>query len=65
MMNTYDGILSIDIMQKFPSATAVPTFGEWVANHVGLEQVLGLVGFFSPEFVEVKGHLFWDGHVGL
>lgn len=63
-MKTYKGILTTDIMQQFPSATAAATFGDWVANHVGLEQVLGLAGFLAPEFVEVKGHLFWDRHVG-
>lgn len=51
-------------MQQFPSGTAAATFGDWVANHVGLEQVLGLAGFLAPEFVEVEGHLFWDRQVG-
>lgn len=64
MMKVYDGILPREIMQQFPSGTAAATFGDWVANHVGLEQVLGLAGFFAPEFVEVKGHVFWDRHVG-
>jgi hypothetical protein len=64
MMKTHEGILLTKIMQQFPSATAAATFGDWVANHVGLEQVLGLAGFFAPEFIEVKGHLFWDRHVG-
>lgn len=63
-MKVYDGILPREIMQEFPSGTAAATFGDWVANHVGLEQVLGLAGFFAPEFVEVKGHVFWDRHVG-
>lgn len=64
MMKTYQGVLATNIMQQFPSATAAATFPDWVANHVGLEQMLGLAGFFAPEFVEVKGHLFWDRHVG-
>ncbi|MBX3276134.1 MAG: hypothetical protein KF729_38130 [Sandaracinaceae bacterium] len=51
-------------MQQFPSGTAAATFSDWVANHVGLEQVLGLAGFLAPEFVEVKGHTFWDRQVG-
>lgn len=51
-------------MRQFPSGTAATTFGDWVANHVGLEQVLGVAGFLDPEFVEVQGHLFWDRHVG-
>jgi hypothetical protein len=62
-MRTHKGILPTEIMLQFPSATAAATFGDWVANHVGLEQVLGLAGFLAPEFVEVKGHLFWDRHV--
>ena len=53
----------VDIMSKFPSGTAAATFPQWVANHVGLEQILGLAGFLDPEFYEVKGHLFWDRHV--
>ena len=63
-MKTHDGILPTEIMHQFPSATAAATFGDWVANHVGLEQLLGLAGFFVPEFVEVNGHLFWSRHVG-
>ncbi len=62
-MKTYEGILPTTIMQKFSSASAAATFGDWVANHVGLEQLLGLAGIFAPEFVEVDGHLFWDRHV--
>jgi hypothetical protein len=62
-MKIHSGILATDIMSKFPSRTAAATFGDWVANHVGLEQVLGLAGFLAPEFIEVKGHLFWDRHV--
>jgi len=62
-MNIYRGILTTDIMLKFPSGTAAATFPDWVANHVGLEQVLALAGFIDPEFYEVKNHLFWDRHV--
>lgn len=62
-METYRGSLTTEIMLKFPSGTAAPTFAEWVANHVGLEQVLGLAGFLDPDFYEVKGHVFWDRHV--
>ncbi len=65
MMKTYEGILPRAVMQQFPSGTAAATFGDWVANHVGLEQVLGLAGFLAPEFVEVRGYLLWDRHVGL
>lgn len=50
-------------MSRFPSGTAARTFSEWVANHVGLEQLLGLAGFLSPEFFEVDGHVFWDRYV--
>ncbi len=64
MNKKHEGVLPTKIMQQFPSATAAATFGDWVANHVGLEQVLGLAGFFAPDFFEVKGHLFWDRHVG-
>jgi hypothetical protein len=63
-MKTHDGILMTEVMQRFPSGTAAASFGDWVANHVGLEQALGLAGFFAPEFVEVKGHTLWDRHVG-
>lgn len=50
-------------MSRFPSRTAARTFSEWVANHVGLEQLIGLAGFLSPDFFEVDGHLFWDWYV--
>jgi len=63
MMRTYYGNIKVDLMLKFPSGTAATTFPEWVANHVSLEQVLGLAGFLNPEFYEVKGHLFWDRYV--
>lgn len=59
-MKTYRGILGEGIMLAFPSGTAAATFPEWVANHVGLEQLLGLAGFLDPTFYEVKGHVFWD-----
>lgn len=62
-MKIHQGVLAAEIMLKFPSGTAVPTFSEWVANHVGLEQLLGLAGFLNPEFYEVRGHLLWDRHV--
>jgi len=62
-MKKHQGILASDIMLKFPSGTAVSAFPEWVANHVGLESVLGLAGFLDPEFFEVNGHVFWDQHV--
>ena len=62
-MNRHPGILPSDIMLSFPSRTAAPTFPEWVANHVGLESILGLAGFLDPELFEVKGHVFWDRHV--
>ena len=63
MMKTHRGFLAPDIMLKFRSGTGAPTFPEWVANHVGLEQTLGLAGFLNPELYEVKGHVFWDRHV--
>ena len=50
-------------MSSFPSGTGARTFSEWVANHVGLEQLLGLSGFLCPDFFEVDGHLFWDRYV--
>jgi hypothetical protein len=62
-METSRGILTADIMFRFPSGTAAATFSEWVANHVGLEQVLGLAGLLDSDFYEVKDHLFWDRHV--
>lgn len=62
-MRTHRGTIKADVMLKFPSGTAAATFPEWVANHVGLEQVLGLAGFLDPEFYEVRGHLFWDRYV--
>jgi hypothetical protein len=57
------GVLEPSLMSNFPSGTAAGTFSEWVANHVGLEQLLGLAGFLSPEFFEVEGHVFWDRYV--
>jgi hypothetical protein len=63
-METHCGNLTTDIMLKFPSESAAATFPEWVANHVGLEQLLGLAGFLDPDFYEVKGHLFWDRRIG-
>ena len=62
-MRSHRGVLTTDIMLKFPSGTAAATFSNWVANHVGLEQVLGLAGMLDPEFHEVKGHLFWHRRV--
>lgn len=61
-MKVHRGSLPAEIMLTFPSGTAASTFPEWVANHVGLEQTLGLAGFLDPEFYEVHGHLFWDRH---
>jgi hypothetical protein len=43
-MRVHRGSLPAEIMLKFPSGTAAETFPDWVANHVGLEQVLGLAG---------------------
>lgn len=63
-MKTHPGALPTDILQRFPSGTAAATFGDWVANHVGLEQVLGLAGFLSPELVEVGDCVLWDRCVG-
>lgn len=57
------GILEPEVMLAFPSGTAASTFPEWVANHVGLEQLLGISGFLCPDFYEVDGHLFWDRYV--
>ena len=55
--------LQPEIMALFPSGTAAPTFAEWVANHAGLEQVLGVAGMLSPSFYEVNGVVVWDKHV--
>lgn len=57
------GVLDPDVMSQFPSGTAARTFPEWVANHVGLEQLLGLAGFLSPDFFEIDGHVFWDRYI--
>lgn len=62
-MHRINGVLDASLMSKFPSGTAARTFSEWVANHVGLEQVLGLAGFLSPDFFEVDGHVLWDRYV--
>lgn len=62
-MKRYPGIFPNELMQSFPSRTAAFNFGEWVANHVGLEQVIGLAGWLEPEFVEVRGHVFWDSRM--
>lgn len=62
-METHPGLFSPEIMLGFPSRTAAFNFGEWVANHVGLEQVIGLAGFLEPEFVEFRGHLFWNSRI--
>lgn len=62
-MKKHPGLFSTDIMQRFPSRTAAFNFGEWVANHVGLEQVIGLAGWLEPEFVELRGHVFWDSRM--
>jgi hypothetical protein len=57
------GLFEVELMSRFPSRTAARSFSEWVANHVGLEQLLGLAGFLCPDFFEVDGHLFWDRNV--
>jgi hypothetical protein len=62
-MKTLDETLKPEIMQLFPSGTAVPTFPEWVANHAGLEQFLCVAGMLNPSFHEVKGLLVWDKRV--
>lgn len=62
-MKTHQGIVTPALMRQFPSGTAAATFADWVANHVGLEQMLGVAGFLAPELVELKGCLFWDRHV--
>lgn len=59
-MEMIDGLLRPTLMQRFPSRTAASSFGDWVANHAGLEQVLGVAGWLAPEFVEIEGHVFWD-----
>lgn len=62
-MNRIEGVVSPELMSRFPSGTEAQTFADWVANHVGLEQVLGLAGFLMPDFFEVGEYLFWDMHV--
>jgi len=57
------GLLEPELMLRFPSGTGARTFAEWVANHVGLEQLLGLAGFLCPDLFEVDGHVFWDRYV--
>lgn len=63
MMKIYRGIFTTDLMLKFPSRTAAETFSNWVANHVGLEQILGLAGMLDPELYEVEGLVFWNRYV--
>lgn len=63
-MKTHEGLLPPTIMLRFPSGTAAKAFGDWVPNHVGLEQVLGLAGLLDPEFVEVEDLLFWNPRAG-
>ena len=62
-MKVHEGIVPAALMSRFPSGTAAATFPDWVANHVGLEQILGAAGVFAPELVELNGCLFWDRHV--
>ncbi len=63
MTYTKAALLQPELMQLFPSGTAAPTFAEWVANHAGLEQILGVAGMLSPSFHEVQGIIVWDKHV--
>lgn len=59
-MKRFEGLLVPGLMKDFPSRTVAGSFGDWVANHVSLEQLLGVAGWLSPEFVEIQGHVFWD-----
>ena len=63
MTQAKSGVLDPALMTLFPSGTAAPTFPEWVANHAGLEQVLGVAGMLSPTFHDVQGIVVWDKHV--
>jgi hypothetical protein len=62
-MHKRNGLFDPELMLRFPSGTAARTFSEWAANHVGLEQVIGLAGFLSPGFFEFQGCVFWDEYV--
>jgi len=54
------GLFEPDLMIRFPSKSAARTFPDWVAKHVGLEHVLGVAGFLSPDFFELGKYLFFD-----
>jgi hypothetical protein len=62
-MKIYRSSLPIAVLHSLPSGSGQPTYPVWAANHVGLEQILGVAGFLDPEFYEVKGHVFWDWFV--
>lgn len=62
-MKEFPGIFSPEIMLKFPSGTGLPTFHAWVANQVGLEQILGLAGLLAPSFFEVGDYIVWNRRI--
>ena len=59
-MKPTKSVLPPEIMNHFPSGTGLPTFSQWVANLVALEQLIGVAGLLAPAFYEVGNYVFWD-----
>ena len=62
-MKVYKSNIDVRIMEYFPSKTAAATFPDWVANHAGLEQCIGVMGLLDPPFYEIRDMVFWNLHV--
>lgn len=62
-MKKIAGVIEPRVMKSFPSGTATDSFASWIPNHAGLEQVLGVAGFLTPDFYEVSGCTFWSEDV--
>ena len=53
------GVFDPAVMHRYPRRCVARTLPDWVANHVGIEKVLGAAGLLWPDFFEVDEYVFW------
>ena len=53
-----ENIVTIDLMDKFPSQYPCKSFFNYVSNLVGLEGVLSVAGLFTPELIIENNCIF-------
>lgn len=58
-MKVYQGHISKESLNLFVSGVGSGEFFSYVGNLVSLEQAIAVLGVFSPDFIEVEGHVFW------